>query len=181
MRKLIDGLNTRDARHILFVDENDFDSVVFDSEDLKITFENIVIEFENASGSTHYVNHLRDQDYKLFKILQKNALITAYEALRIGNIEICQNLIDEFKFKIKPEFKEIERKIKLINNYFKINNEVEVKEESTLNWYDSIAYIEDNSSIKVDDDCTVLRYLAYYNRVKQIIEAKNKNRNGKES
>lgn len=181
MRQLIEVWNTHDARHIFKAEPDEWPENINNIELVK-SFEEILKEYEHLRDSVVYDNHLRDEDYKLYQMLKTQALWLLLQCVGVGNEESANEIMTAFKFNFQPTIKEIERQLKLMNNYFTLHNEKEQKEErKEISWFDLIAYIEENSSFKVDYNCPVAMYVAYENRVKQIIDAKRKAQsNGKE-
>lgn len=174
MRKLIDVYNTNDARHIFFAEEDEW-PMEFDVELLVKDSEEIIKQWESLRHSSKYESHLREKDYRLFQNLKRQALHIAYYAIQFGNIEVARDLIKEFRFECEPVAEQIERQIKLLNNWFRLHEEKEENENrEPINWFNLIVFIEENSPFKVDYDCTVARYAAIDNRVEELMEAKRR-------
>lgn len=174
MRKLIDSSNFSDARHILKCEPEEWPEEI-NAVELVADFEKILVENDKLKNKNTYENHLRDEDFKLYQHLKMQALTTCIWAVSLGNIESASEIMEAFKFKFPLTIAELENQIKILSNWFVLHEEKDAQEEKTpVNWFDLIAYVEMNSTIKVDYNCPVAQYYAYERMIEQMNIARKK-------
>lgn len=176
MRQLIDLFNTSDANSILI---NEGDEA--DPEELVKASEAIIQEWEKLKDSNVYKNYIRDKERYNYKKLELFALDTIMFALDYGFHHHAEKLIKEFKFNIKADIKESERKRKILNNWFRLHEEKnEGEQQEQIIWEVLKANLEVTIKFQVDYNCTVMSYLAFEEIAQKIERSKLKARNGEE-
>lgn len=170
MWKLIELFNTSDARSIL-IDE----SSEVDPEELVVASEEILKEWGRLKDSNFYENHIRDKELYNYKKLERKALSVLAFSVTYKFTDKANEIIELFKFKIKPDIKEIERRIKLLNNWFRLHDEKNGNEEKDIIiWEDLKAEVEYQLGYQIDYNCTAIQYLSYEKIIKRIAEARRK-------
>ena len=177
MRQLLDLFNTSDAKSIIIEKYLDEDFEV-DPDELVRASEDIIREWEKLKDSNFYENHLRDKEFYLYKICEMQALDTIRYAIDYGFTHHAEALIKEFRFRIKPEIKEVERKIKLLRNWFRLyqGKHPDNEETEVIVWEDLIGELEYQSEgrLTIKYDCTAIQYLSYEKIIKRISEARKR-------
>lgn len=177
MMNLLDLFNTSDARSILIDDNYDVDA-----EELIEASEAIVQEWEKLRDSNAYQNHIRDKEFYMYKQLEKKALAIIIISIEYGFLVYSDELINLFKFKIGNNIKEAERKLKMLNNWFRLHGEKNKDEDNEhVIWEELKVYTEHALGYQIDFNCTATQYLAYEKIVKKIEAAKIKQLHGKEN
>jgi hypothetical protein len=170
MRLLIDCFNESTPKYLLF-DIND----QVDEQELIAAFDKIVLEYEDLKKTREYQNHLQKEDSKIYRKYQYLALHVALHAVTLKNFKSANEIIEAFKFDIKPEPESILHLIKSFENIFeieKINQAKEIKEPT--NWEDMRVFIHQTLNILPEYDCTVAQYCSYEKSAISLIEQRKK-------